>query len=42
MSVFVGGILSVFGSSLMLHVLGVSACTCGIMFAIKAISIDFD
>ena len=42
MITFVGGILSVFGSSLMLHVFGVSAFTCGIMFVVKAFSIDFE
>lgn len=42
MITFVGGILSVLGTSLMLHALGVSSFVCGIMFAIKALSIDFE
>lgn len=38
MSAFVGGVLELLGTSLMLHMFGVVAVACGIMFLIKAFS----
>lgn len=40
MTVFVGGVLAVLGSSLMLHMFGAVALASGICFAIRAFSID--
>ena len=39
MTVFVGGVLAVLGSDMMLHMFGVVALASGICFAIRAFSI---
>lgn len=38
MSVFVGGVLELLSTSMMLHMFGAVAVACGIMFCIKAFS----
>lgn len=40
MTEFVSGVLAVLGSDLMLHMFGVVASVCGIMFVLKAFRID--